>query len=67
MMTTIYIVRKHPPGPYSMRGEHLEAYTIVSTHSTAAAAKEEAARRNNLTRVFLFTVGRVSIKDRSKI
>ncbi len=56
-LSTIWIVRKHPPMPYRMRG-HLEAFTIHKIYHNLAEAKKEAETRNKKSS-YLFTVKRI--------
>lgn len=56
-MSVIWIVRKHPPMPYRMRG-HLEAFTIHKIYHNLVEAKAEAEKRNKKSS-YLFTVKRI--------
>lgn len=59
-LRTIWIVRKHPPMPYHMKG-HLEAFTIHKIYHSRAEAKNEADTRNKKSS-YLFTVKRIDLK-----
>ena len=62
---TIWIVKRHPPHPYSARG-HLKAFTIFSTHATKAEAQEVVTKKmQNKNTNYLYTVGRVQLKKAS--
>ena len=58
-LSVIWIVRKHPPMPYRMRG-HLEAFTIHKIYHSRAEAKNEADARNKKS-TYLFTVKRIDL------
>jgi hypothetical protein len=64
---TIWIVRKHPPYPLGISYGNLEAFTIFSTHSTRAEAEAVAsskgARAKKQNSRYLYTVGRVTLKE----
>ena len=59
-LSTIWIVRKHPPHPYlgHMRGHHTEAFTIHKIYHSLAEAKVEAEKRNKKSSYF-FSVKRI--------
>lgn len=58
-LKTIWVVRKHPPMPYRMRG-HLEAFTIHKIYHNLVEAKSEAKERNKKSS-YLFTVKRIDL------
>ena len=61
-LSTIWIVRKHPPHPYRgyMRGHHTEAFTIHKIYHSLVEAKKEAETRNKKS-TYLFTVKRIDL------
>jgi len=59
----IWIVRKHPPMPYRSQAGHLEAFTIHSSHSNHASAANKAKDLNQRSQVYLYTVGKIQLKE----
>jgi len=64
-LSTIWIVRKHPPHPYGGygAGSHLEAFTIHKIFHSHAEAKTEAETRNKKSS-YLFTVKRINLLEK---
>ena len=60
-MNAIYIIRKHPPYPFG-RG-HLEVFTIVDAKATKKEADEITKQKNSKASRYLYTVGRVQLKE----
>jgi len=63
-MKTIWIVRKHPPHPYS-HGElyNLQAFTIHGQYRNRVEAKEAADNKNNKRSNYLYTVYGLKVKE----
>jgi hypothetical protein len=61
-LSTIWIVRKHPPMPLRMPG-HLKAFTIHKIYHDFKSAKTEAKKRNEKSS-YLFTVTKVKLKGK---
>jgi|LakMenE18May11ns_1017448.scaffolds.fasta_scaffold7573038_1 hypothetical protein len=59
-MKIIWIVRKHPPYPYS-RG-NLEAFTIHGQYPSRVEAKAEADKKNKRSN-YLYTVYGLKVKE----
>lgn len=56
---TCYLLRKHPPYPYSytMGRGHLESFTIAGVYKTKAGAMKVAEEKNKRSN-YLYTVKR---------
>lgn len=65
---TIWIVKKHPRDPHSYGNWfYLETFTIFSTHATRKEAQEVAAKKMlNRNTIYLYAVGKVQLKEKSK-
>lgn len=61
----IWIVRRHPPMPYRSQPGHLAAFTIHSSHGSRTEASTEAEKRNKRASVYLYTVAKVELKEKS--
>jgi hypothetical protein len=64
-MNVIWVVRKHPPIGRFING-WLEAFVIHSTHATRKEAKAEADLKNSRRPSYLYTVGKVALKEQPK-
>jgi len=65
-MKTIWIVRKHPPHPYTgiwTRIGHLEAFTIHGQYRNRVEAKEAADNKNNKRSNYLYSVYGLKVKE----
>lgn len=63
-MTTIFIVKKHPPHPYGHR-QFLEAFTISGIYSNRKDAAQEAKEKNEHPNTkYFYSVGMIRLEDK---